>query len=149
MANVKLRMGDLEPQEQAVVTAGFDRHSQEFAAPPFEKKRLNWVAYDGEVLVGALTAELLWDWLYVDELWVNESQRGHGLGTALMKHAEDYARLASLSGIWLWTQSWQAADFYARLGYLEFTRFESFPAGHTRIGFRKCLREAPSLRGSL
>ena len=37
-------------------------------------------------------------------------------------------------------QSWQAAAFYDHLGYEEFTRFEHFPEGHERIGFRRYLK---------
>ena len=42
-------------------------------------------------LVGVLTADLLWDWIYIDELWVDEHQRSQGIGKASMKEAEDYA----------------------------------------------------------
>ena len=51
----------------------------------------------------------------------------------------------SFCGVWngcqwrLWTQSWQAGGFYQQLGYSEFTRFDDFPKGHSRIGFRKIL----------
>ncbi|MCG8333861.1 MAG: histone acetyltransferase, partial [Proteobacteria bacterium] len=39
-----------------------------------------------------------------------------------------------------WTQSWQAAEFYEQLGYVEFARFDDFPKGHQRIGFRKLMK---------
>ncbi|WP_017662048.1 GNAT family N-acetyltransferase [Baaleninema simplex] len=107
------------------------------SAPPFGKERLAWIADNGQDAIGILTADLLWDWLYIDELWVDENYRGQGLGKSLMKQAENYAASQQLVGLWLWTQSWQAADFYAKLGYQEFTRFEDFPRGHSRIGFRK------------
>ena len=53
--------------------------------------------------------------------------------------AEEHATRRGLRGIWLWTQSWQAIGFYSRLGFQEFTRFDDFPQGHTRVGFRKQL----------
>lgn len=141
MTTIRFRAGDLTPAEQAIVTAGFARHTSTLAAPPFVKNRLTWCA-EGEngALVGAATADQLWDWIYVDELWVSESRRGSGLGRDLMVAVEDYASAQGLSGVWLWTQSWQADGFYRHLGYVEFTRFEDFPRGHTRIGFRKDLR---------
>lgn len=139
MTNITFSIGELSVNEQRVITAGFTRHSVDLSAPPFEKQRLNWVAYEGQIVVGALTADLLWDWMYIDELWVAESKRGCGLGKALMKQAEEHAVSRDLVGLWLWTQSWQAAEFYKRLDYKEFTRFEDFPRGHHRIGFRKQL----------
>jgi ribosomal protein S18 acetylase RimI-like enzyme len=142
MIEFEFRPGNLVADEQAVVTAGFYRHSEQLAAPPFDKRRLSWLAREGQALVGVVTADLLWDWLYIDELWVDDSQRGRGLGKALMRQAEEYASSNQMTGVWLWTQSWQAADFYGRLGYEEFTRFEDFPRGHTRIGFRKYLSMA-------
>ena len=56
-----------------------------------------------------------------------------------MQLAEEFAAGAALQGIWLWTQSWQADGFYRQLGYSELTRFDDFPKGHSRIGFRKNL----------
>jgi GNAT superfamily N-acetyltransferase len=110
-------------------------------APPFNKEQLHWCAYDIDcALVGIATADLLWDWLYIDELWVDESKRGQGLGRLLMETAEAYAHQRDLTGVWLWTQSWQAEAFYAALGYAEFARFPDFPRGYQRIGFRKLLR---------
>ena len=140
MIEFQFTQGDLPPDMQAIVTQGFERHSAESSAPRFSKERYNWLAYDQSgTLVGALTSDLLWDWLYIDELWVSESCRGQGLGKQLMLKAEKYAVETSLSGIWLWTQSWQAGGFYTLMGYHEFTRFPYFPQGHERIGFRKTL----------
>ena len=135
--------GELPSTEQAIVNAGFARHTTGEGAPPFERKRLVWRAHgeDGS-LVGVATADLLWDWIYLDELWVDESRRGTGLGKELLERVERYAERQKLSGVWLWTQSWQAEAFYQRCGYAEFTRFEDFPKGHARIGFRKDLRSS-------
>ncbi|WP_227021240.1 GNAT family N-acetyltransferase [Oceaniferula marina] len=123
--------------EQAVVAEGFRDHNSEHAAPEYAKKSQKWLVRDDQgVLVAALSVDVCWDWMYVDELWVSSELRGSGLGRRLMCAAEECARLQGLQGIWLWTQSWQAAGFYSRLGYQEFCRFPNFPKGHERIGFR-------------
>ena len=70
MLEIRLECCALTPDEQSVVSAGFSRHSEEKGAPAFKKESLKWLAHEDEVLVGALTADLLWDWLYIDELWV-------------------------------------------------------------------------------
>lgn len=136
---MQFHTGPLKVTEQELISDGFARHNKEQDAPAYHKARLNWLAYDGKTLVGALTADMLWDWLYIDELWVGESHRGSGLGKSLSLEAEAYARKHSLTGIWLWTQDWQAADFYRHMGYKVFARFPNFPKGHVRIGFRKLL----------
>lgn len=140
MLEINRKNGDLPPKERRLLSAGFDRHSNKAGAPAYHKDELYWVSYDNdEALAGVLTADLLWDWLYVDELWVREDFRAQGLGKALLQEAEKYAQSEQLTGIWLWTQSWQAAGFYTGLGYEEFATFPDFPKGHSRIGFRKQL----------
>ena len=138
MIHVKFSKGYLDRNQQQVVNAGVAELGNEGSAPAYEKERINWLVYESdERLIGALTADLLWDWIYIDELWVDADYRKRGTGKEMMSLAEDYAVANNLTGLWLWTQSWQAAKFYEQLGYEEFTRFGDFPKGHYRIGFRK------------
>ena len=137
--NIEFSRSKLTDAEQAVVTDGFKVHSEALSAPDFEKTSFKWLARQKNELVGAVTADLLWDWLYIDELWVSAEARGQGLGRKLMQQAEQFAVDESLTGIWLWTQSWQAEGFYLGLGYEEFARFPDFPRGYSRIGLRKNL----------
>jgi len=138
--DIEFRRGKLTSSEQLVVSEGFRTHSERQDAPEYAKERVNWLALDqDDVLRGVLTADILWDWVYVDELWVASTFRGEGIGRRLMKLVEEFAVSQHLQGIWLWTQSWQAEGLYAQLGYSEFTRFENFPKGYSRIGFRKQL----------
>lgn len=138
--NIEFRPGNLTPSEQSVVSGGFRTHTKEQDAPEYKKERVKWLAADEQNDIRAiLTADILWDWIYVDELWISPRFRREGLGRQLMQRAEEYATSRSLQGIWLWTQSWQAEGFYKQLGYSQFTRFDNFPKGHSRIGFRKIL----------
>ncbi len=138
---ITFKEGHLNQDQDSFLLAGFDRHSAEKSAPPYLKDRINWIVNEvQDSFVAVLTADVYWDWMHIDELWVEGNHRGKGIGKMLMEKAEEYAIAKSLSGIWLWTQSWQAPKFYESLGYLEFTRFEDFPAGHTRIGYRKQLK---------
>ena len=135
---IRFFAGQIGTTVQRIISQGFERHSLENDAPRYKKERFNWLSYtDSGVLIGVLTADHMWDWMYIDELWVAPSSRGTGIGTSLLESAEDYAVSLNMSGIWLWTQSWQAPQFYKKLGYREFTRFNNFPKGHSRIGFRK------------
>lgn len=140
---VEFRAGELTAIEQAAISRGFAEHAASLGAPAYTRQRLNWlVRNERGVLVAALCADRLWDWLYIDEVWVLPVLRNRGVGRRLMERAEDLADSEGLQGVWLWTQSWQAAGFYTALGYAEFARFENFPVGHARIGFRKALRAA-------
>jgi GNAT superfamily N-acetyltransferase len=138
MNAIRLERGELPAENQDVLTTGFNKHSEQSGGPRYCKERINWlIEGEGDLITGALTADLLWNWLYIDELWTDESIRGLGYGKRLMNEAENFAHANKLSGIWLWTQSWQAAEFYQHMGFQEFTRFPDFPEGHFRIGFRK------------
>jgi len=134
---ITLEKGELSVEEQSIVSDGFSRTAEASDAPNYNKLPLKWLATNNNTLSGVLTTALLWDWLYIDELWVDEKVRQFGLGRNLMDTAESYATSEKLSGICLWTQSWQAVGFYAKLGYEEFARFPNFPQGHERVGFRK------------
>lgn len=51
------------------------------------------------------------------QLWVHEAQRGRGVGARLMALLEDEAARRGCTLVYLTTFSFQAPDFYARLGY--------------------------------
>lgn len=104
-----------------------------------DKQPFAVMAYTGDRLAGGAIGSFYWGWLHIELLWTEEDFRGHGLGRAIMREAEAKAREMGLTGIYLWTQSWQAAGFYAKLGYEQFTEFKDFPPGHSRLGFRKYL----------
>ncbi len=138
MIEVRFSMGILKECHQQKLKAGFAGHTRKTNAPEYEKERVNWVVNkDSALLIGALTADILWDWMYIDELWVDKNYRSLGIAKNLMKSAEEYSVSHDLTGLWLWTQSWQAAEFYEKLDFVEFARFDDFPKGHQRIGFRK------------
>ena len=141
MVEIAFARGALTASEQAAVKEGFRVHGQELGAPQYEKEQVKWIGVDGrEEIRAILSAEILWEWMYVDELWVSPESRGEGLGKRLILLAEELAIAKGLQGVWLWTQSWQAVDFYAHLGFDEFARFDNFPQGHARVGFRKHLK---------
>ena len=77
--------------------------------------------------------------MFVELLFVPETLRGQGFGEKLMRQAEDLAREAGCTGIWLDTFSFQAPDFYKRLGYTEFGTLADYPPGFTRHYLHKPL----------
>ncbi|MDN3297730.1 GNAT family N-acetyltransferase [Streptomyces ficellus] len=95
-------------------------------------------------LIGGLTG---WTWGglgAVDMLWVREDQRGTGLGTRLMRAAEDEARRRGCGHMTVSSYSFQAPPFYRRLGYVETGRVEGVPGGHVDVYFQKSLEPSPS-----
>ena len=93
---------------------------------------------DGEGnICGGLSGAINWNWLFVKLLWVGESLRGQGYGTALIAAAEREALAHGCDHVYLDTFSFQARGFYERLGYAVFGQLEDFPPGHTRYFLQK------------
>jgi GNAT superfamily N-acetyltransferase len=67
----------------------------------------------------------------VELLWVAEHRRGDGLGTKLMVAVEEEARRVGCNKIVLDTFSYQAPDFYEKLGFEITSTIEDFPVGHS------------------
>jgi GNAT superfamily N-acetyltransferase len=125
---------------RAAVSDGLTVYNDGFLPRQREREALVLSARDDDGrIVGGLVGEFRMDWLYVDLLWVDPSQRGKGYGEKLMALAEDSARAAGKTHVHLWTWSFQAPDFYRRLGYVEFGRLIDHPKGHDTFMFSKTL----------
>jgi GNAT superfamily N-acetyltransferase len=95
---------------------------------------------NGEIL-GGLYGRVFYQWLFIELLSVPEEGRGLGLGSKLMQMAEELAQEKECVGIWLDTFSFQAPEFYKKLGYSEFGQIVDYPPGHKRHFFQKRLMD--------
>ena len=73
------------------------------------------------------------------QFWVEESQRGRGLGTKLYEAAEREARRRGCTQIVLMTFSFQAPAFYERNGFHIVATIDNHPRGHQNLLMRKSL----------
>lgn len=93
----------------------------------------------GEIVGGVYGKYGSFGWLYISALWVSETVREGGYGTRLMNAIEQEALKNGCVNAYLDTFSFQAPEFYKKLGYTIFGELEDFPAGHSRIFMRKRL----------
>lgn len=76
-----------------------------------------------EVSVGGCNGSLYYGCLYIDQLWLDESRRGQGLGSQLVALAEQLGRENECLFATVNTMDWEALEFYKKLGYtVEFQR---------------------------
>ena len=130
---------DAAPGAQETAIACLRTHAAKVGGVVSEMKPFSVLASADGTLVAGVIGKVFWNWFYADLVWVAEEFRGQGIGTRVMRAAEERARQMKLTGIYLWTQTWQAPGFYKKLGYTQFVEFQDFPPGHSRLGFRKYL----------
>ena len=75
-------------------------------------------------------------------LWVEGQHRGHGLGSMLLRAAENAARERDCYYLCLSTEDYMARPFYEKHGYRVFTVHNDLPPGHTCWSLSKRLDKA-------
>ncbi|HWK47678.1 MAG TPA: GNAT family N-acetyltransferase [Stellaceae bacterium] len=89
--------------------------------------------------VGGLLGRTSLGLFFVDIFFLPEQSRIRGLGSRILRQAEDEARRRGCGAVLLYTITFQAEGFYARNGYEVLGRVECDPPGHTRIVMTKRL----------
>src|SRR5438876_9131937 len=79
-------------------------------------------------------------WHHLTDLWLDEGARGEGLGRKLVETAEAEARADGCRYVHLDSHSFQAPDFYKKLGYEEFSRLSESPLGQDQVFLWKSLQ---------
>ena len=97
---------------------------------------------DTQEVIGGLLGRTSMGLLFIDLFFVPESLRRHGVGSRVIRAAEDEAVRRGCSRAVLFTVTFQAPGFYERQGYQALGRIECDPPGHTRICMTKKLGRA-------
>ena len=101
---------------------------------------LNIVEYDekGNIIAGILGGTY-WGWMHIDILWVDENYRKKGIGSQLLKSAEEEARKRGCHSVHVDTMSLQAPEFYKKHDYVIISELNDIPAGYKKYHLIKCL----------
>lgn len=100
---------------------------------------MNLIVKHQDAIVAGLVADTYWNWLYISLFWVNESERGHGLGSQLLAKAEEIALQRGCRNAHLETHDFQNLEFYQKRGYVIFGKLEDLPEGHIKFYLQKHL----------
>jgi GNAT superfamily N-acetyltransferase len=86
-----------------------------------------YVRDDIGTMLGGLIGVRKGDWLNIDFLWVSDAVRGSGVGSQLIKTAEDEARRKGCKHALVDTVSFQARPFYEKQGYQLQMSLQDYP----------------------
>jgi GNAT superfamily N-acetyltransferase len=73
-------------------------------------------------------------------LWVDEPKRRAGIGTRLLRGAEQESLARGCTKMVLSTHTFQAPSFYIKHGYVMVGSFSDYPRGHRSVFLEKPLR---------
>ena len=68
-------------------------------------------------LIAMLAGRTFGNWFYLESFWLAELERGKGLGSAMLKEAEQIAKRRGCTFVLLDTLEFQAKPFYQHHGY--------------------------------
>ena len=109
-------------------------------AGPSSYRTLTFAAHDQSgQLVGGISGCTYWGWLIIECFSIHESWRGRGLGSRLLRAAEQEAIARGCHSSQLESFSFQNWQFYEAQGYERYGTLDDFPFEHQRISFRKRL----------
>ncbi len=108
----------------------------------FDRRPLAVIARQDGKLMGGISGETGRGFLQVELLWVAPDRRGRGLGSRLLRAAEEEARRRGCRAACLETYDFQARPFYERHGYRVFGELDGYPNGHRNFCLVKRLEDA-------
>lgn len=125
----ELHDDDIPAEPARIVDAGLG-DANERAAPIRDVRKLACFARapDGSVFGGAV-GRTWGECCHLQQLWVDASRRQGGVGTQLVRRFEERAAARGCRTFYLDTFSFQAPEFYRRLGYRPVLELRGFAPG--------------------
>lgn len=131
--------GSPSPEELAAIQGALGAFNIQDVGPS-ERQPLAVLIHDtdGE-LTGGLSGYTAWGWLFTQNLYIPETERGKGMAGKILAEAEEEAKARGCHGAWIDTFNPQALRAYQRAGYEIFGELPEFPRGRTPTFLRKSL----------
>ena len=121
---MKIHQSPLTPEIQKHVYDTFSSHAIETTGiDGLAEDPISFEIHQGDKRVGCIVVRLFWGQVHIKYLVVDESCRGQGIGRRLVKQACDYAKEQGCQFVFVETLSFQAPEFYNKLGFkVDFVR---------------------------
>jgi ribosomal protein S18 acetylase RimI-like enzyme len=133
-----VRVGDA-PEIEAFLGQRLHEHNAA-AINRFDGESFSAVQESADGVIGAGICGYTWAGLcFITYLWVDERQRGTGIGSRLLAAAERHGAERGCAQVLLYTHSFQAPGFYRAHGYTPVAEVPDHPIGYSSIFFAKRL----------
>jgi GNAT superfamily N-acetyltransferase len=136
---VWLTSDDKTAPDAAVIDAGLDAFNHDLPSLAQVRPLCCSVRLGSGRCIGGALARSWGEACELQQLWVDVEWRGKGLGSRLMGLVEAEAKARGCGLVYLDTFTFQAPEFYARLGYGVVCRIEGFPDGMAKLVMSKPL----------
>jgi len=82
-----------DPDENSInfIKNELNKYNQMFAELDNHKLLAIFIKDTDNKIIGGLFGETYWGWFYIDRFWINEKYRRQGLGSKILKSAEEEA----------------------------------------------------------
>lgn len=137
--NFEVTVGRPDPKDYRVLSKGMLLHHAKQGHQRTSEVINIFLKDKRKKVFGGVIVTVLWNGMEINSLWVDESLRGQGYGQKLMSTAEIEGRKRGCTIAYTNTFSWQATDFYRKLGYKPYGKLENFPPGNSLTYFCKNL----------
>ncbi|MBA3239477.1 MAG: GNAT family N-acetyltransferase [Parachlamydiaceae bacterium] len=138
---IEIKQQPLTQDLKSQVDEGFTHHAISIVGHDEKFEPVAFVALEENRMVGIVVGQLFWGALHVKYLFVHDHYRGKGLGSRLMEQVIAYGYANKCPFAFVETMSFQALEFYTKLGFqLELTRF-GYAHGTSFHYLRKDLQE--------
>lgn len=128
------------PAERGRIERELGRYNSGYFDRPNWQRLAVFLRDERDEVGAGLTAHTYAGWMFVENFWVREDLRRRGLGRKMMAQAEQRARERGCHSAWLDTWSFQAPDFYRKLGYSVFGTLD-YPPDFKRFFLQKRLTQ--------
>lgn len=131
--------GKLKPEDKKALVEGLLSYHASKGHPRRAELFSIFLKDKNNKILGGVIVSFLWNGMEIQSLWVDESVRKQGWGRKLMQAAEEEAIKRGCTLAYTNTFSWQAPEFYLKLGYTIYGKLDGFPEGNSLSYFRKNL----------
>jgi ribosomal protein S18 acetylase RimI-like enzyme len=130
----------LTPELKASIYSEFSKHATNVVGfDGLANEPIVFEIKDNGIRLGVCVCQLFWGNLHIKYLLTLEGHRRRGIARALMKHALTFGRDQGCNFAFVETMSFQAPEFYQKLGFKVELKRDGYAAGTSFYYLRKDL----------